>query len=117
MTDMEKQQLADSGVEVADAMHRFMGQEDIYISFLGKFLVDPTIAKLKECVRDGQVEAAFECAHTLKGVAANLSLAGVLEVIIPMVEVLRGGSLDGVAEQIQEFDGRCEKLKTLIEQF
>lgn len=117
MTDDEKKKLADSGVAVADALNRFMGQEDIYVSFLHKFLVDPTIAKLKESVQEEQASEAFECAHTLKGVAANLSLTGVLEVIVPMVETLRIGSLEGVAEQVQEFDNRCKTLKSVIEQF
>ena len=117
MTDDEKRRLADSGVAVEEALERFMGQEDIYVSFLHRFLVDPTIAQLRSCVEEEQAAEGFEWAHTLKGVAANLSLTGVLEVIAPMVETLREGSLEGVAEQVQEFDSRCETLQKVIEQF
>ena len=43
--------------------------------FITKFLDDGSFSELCHAMQEGQREAAFRAAHTLKGVSANLSLA------------------------------------------
>lgn len=46
----------------------------------------------------------FFKAHTLKGILANLSFTPYYEKISQIVEILRGGSFDGVEELVSEFE-------------
>jgi chemotaxis protein histidine kinase CheA len=43
------------------------------------------------------VKAAFESAHTLKGLAANMGLDSMLDIVVELVEPLRNGMIDGLS--------------------
>ena len=57
--------------------------------FLLRFPQDPTFASLCQAMREGDREAAFRCAHTLKGVCANLGLDRLLDSSGRLTEALR----------------------------
>ena len=57
--------------------------------FLLRFPQDPTFSSLCQAMRAGDREAAFRCAHTLKGVCANLGLDRLLNSCGRLTEVLR----------------------------
>ena len=57
--------------------------------FLLRFPQDPTFSSLCLAMREGDRAAAFRCAHTLKGVCANLGLDRLLESSGRLTEVLR----------------------------
>ena len=67
--------LVRAGVDVDGALERFMNNEGLLERFLKKFPADPNYGALKEALARGDADAAFRAAHTLKGVAANLSMA------------------------------------------
>ena len=68
---------------------RFMGKEDMYIKFLNMFEKDDNIRKLENSIGSGDLTAAFEAAHTLKGVTANLGLTPLYNAVCNIVEPLR----------------------------
>ncbi len=70
-----------------------------------------------EAFSNGDVEECFKAAHTLKGVAANLSFKAVCEAVVPIVEVFRNGSLDVSKEQMDELVKRCKAVTDVISQY
>ncbi len=105
-----KEELISQGVDYNTALERFMGKDDLYERFLVKFLEDENFRKLGENIKAGNVEEAFKCAHTLKGLSGNLGFDNLLEEDAQIVEILRSGSLDGVEELYEVLSERYHKL-------
>lgn len=81
-----------SVLDYADGLKRFSNVAMLYQKHLKKFPADQTCNQLVEAMNQGDFEEAFRQAHTLKGIAGNLSLAGLYQICIPFVEALRGGA-------------------------
>lgn len=90
MEEQFKNQLKLAGVNVGSTVSRFMGREDLYEKFLGKFVEDGSFSSLKAAMEKQDYIEMFKVAHTLKGVAGNLGLADLEEADRCLVEVLRG---------------------------
>lgn len=89
MDDKFRKQLEESGADVEATLKRFMGNDAIYIKFLGKFPNDPNYANLGENMDSGNFEEAYKCAHALKGVVGNLGLTPIFDSVSTLVEELR----------------------------
>jgi len=61
-------------VDVKDALKRIGGSMDLYKRLLGQFTGGDHIDPLEEAFSTGALDEASRLIHTLKGVAANLSL-------------------------------------------
>jgi len=61
-------------VNFADGVKRVMGNAKFYIKLLTLFKNDTKIDNLETALAEGEMEKARVAAHTLKGIAANLSL-------------------------------------------
>jgi len=77
------------GIDYEDTMRRFMGNIDMYLKFLNKLPADDNMSRLGEAVSAGDLDRAFEAAHTLKGVSGNLGLKPLYEAVSQIVEPLR----------------------------
>lgn len=84
-----QEKLEDYGMDYKGTLERFMGNEGLYLRVLGKLEKDDNAQKLQEAIDAGDLDAAFNAAHTLKGVAANLGLTPLLEAVNMIVEPLR----------------------------
>lgn len=67
-----------------------LGSEAFAKLFAKKFLEDDSFATLKEGLEKQDAEVAFRAAHTLKGVAQNLSLDNLYRPAFELTESLRG---------------------------
>lgn len=79
-------------LDYGDGLKRFSNMAALYHKHLKKFLDDTTYRQLAAAMEEQDYELAFRQAHTLKGVAGNLSLAGLYNQLIPFVEGLRNGA-------------------------
>ena len=61
-------------INVDDAMSRLNNNKKLYISLLRKFDGEAMLQDILNKIRSGDASAAEASAHTLKGIAANLSL-------------------------------------------
>jgi HPt (histidine-containing phosphotransfer) domain-containing protein len=61
-------------VDIEDALKRIGGSMDLYKRLLGQFTGGDHIDPLEEALNSGAMEEAASLIHSLKGVAANLSL-------------------------------------------
>ena len=78
------------GGDLDDLLRRF-GNEARVERFLGLFLKDTSFAELQEAVEKEDWPVAFRAAHTLKGVAGNMSFSKLLRSVSELTEALRGG--------------------------
>jgi hypothetical protein len=78
------------GADTREGLGRCMNNEAFYLRLVNMGLTDKNFAGLEEAVRQGDRKAAFEAAHALKGVMANLALTPIYNPISEMTEALRG---------------------------
>lgn len=102
MEEGMKKRLEAAGVDADDALGRFLQNEALMMKFLGRFPADTSFSRLQEAMERGDAAQAFEAAHTLKGVAGNLSLKRLYEALTPMVEELRAGDLAAASARMEE---------------
>ncbi|MDD3279084.1 MAG: Hpt domain-containing protein [Lachnospiraceae bacterium] len=93
---------ADYGVDPQEVMERFVNDEELYAACLEEFMHDPAFEKLKEALDADDYSAAFDQAHTLKGVAGNLGLKPLYLVICEIVEPLRTSQHQNYEELYQK---------------
>ena len=77
------------GADYQTTMTRFIGNETMYLRFLDMLFQDTNPQKLSGALESGDLTGAFEAAHTLKGVAANMGLAPLSDAVSAIVEPLR----------------------------
>lgn len=114
MNNTYKNDLESIGVDVDAALERMVGDEDLYAKLLEMFLDDGSLEMLESTFSDGDIEGAFNAAHSIKGTAGNLGLDDITEPIIPMVEILRAGNSDGVSKLIDRTQAKYDELKTVV---
>ena len=115
MDEKIKHTFIDAGIDVDDDMHRFMDREDLFVRFMKQYPDDDSLKLLTEDIDRGDVHEAFEHAHALKGVAGNLGFKTMLESLVPVVEKLRGGSLEGSEEYIMKIRESDRKIRDAID--
>ena len=102
MDQMRKDRLIEAGVDVNQALERFLGSEAMLERFLGKFLSDTNYPKLCQAVEAQDWEGALTAAHTLKGMCGNLSMNRLFSLFTRQVSALRGGDLAGAKALMEE---------------
>lgn len=115
MDERFRRQLEENGADVEATLKRIMGNDAIYLKFLGKFPNDPNYANLGASMESGNFEEAYKCAHALKGVVGNLGLTPIFDNVSVLVEELRNkANADVDAAAAGE---EWQKIKTVYEQF
>lgn len=102
------------GCDTKGALDRVLGDERLYLECLGSLPADPMFPELERAVGENDVKAAFECAHTLKGVLGNLGVSPMYELITEIVEPLRKGYSDGLSEKLARLLEMRDKLAELL---
>lgn len=106
--------LEEAGVDVAEASARFMNNDALLTRFLLKFPQDQNVPALRQALAAGDTEAAFAAAHTLKGVAGNLSMKEIYSQASLVTELLRGGDLDGARQQMPALEAAYGRVTDAI---
>lgn len=104
MDEARRAHLEAAGIDVGDALARFMNNEALMTKFLSRFSQDKNYALLKRALEDGDAAGAYAAAHTLKGVAGNLSMRALYDAACAVVEPLRAGDMAGALEHITALD-------------
>ncbi|MDO4565982.1 MAG: Hpt domain-containing protein [Oscillospiraceae bacterium] len=90
------------GVDYEGTRERFMDSAQMYLKLLGMLLKDENLEILGGALEDGDLNRAFEAAHTLKGVAQNMGIRPLFEAVQKIVEPLRGGQQRGDYGELYE---------------
>ena len=97
---MDKMILVNAGIDYDGGLKRCLNDTSLYERVLCKFPGDKSYSKIVEALESADAKAAFEAAHTLKGVSANLGLTDLYDSVFPLVEELRNEFNYVRAEQI-----------------
>lgn len=108
------QRLTDAGIDVSDALNRFMGNESLFERFLGKFASDQNFKKLCDAVAADDSEAALTASHTLKGMCGNLSMITLSELLTKQVKAYRDGDPAAASSLMPEISEAYNKTITAI---
>ena len=101
------------GANVDEGMGRCLNNEAFYFRLIGMALEDPGYGRLEEALHSGDLHAAFEAAHALKGVLGNLALTPLYTPASELTELLRAGTAADYEPYLQEIRTQREKLKAL----
>ncbi len=77
------------GADVEEGMARCYGNEALYLKLVNMICDESNFEKLKSSLDAGDLDAAFEAAHALKGVLGNLSLTPMYQKSEEITELLR----------------------------
>lgn len=80
------------GANADEGLTRCMGNEGFYFKLIGKVVEDKNFAALESAIAERDLDAAFEAAHSLKGVLGNLALTPIYEPVYEITELLRARS-------------------------
>ncbi len=103
-----------NGIDYEAGVARFMGREKVYEALLMEFLNDESYDKLKKALNDKDCKAAFDVAHTLKGVCGSLAMTELERVVSEVTEQLRAGRIDNAALLMGEVDEKYKKVHSFL---
>lgn len=112
-----KEELKAADVDVDDAISRFSGKEERYIKYLKLFYGDDNYDRLIEAIKRGDCSEAFECCHSLKGVAGNLGFRKIFHNIYDACEKLRVGDMKGVDKLVSDAEGNYCTIIGIIQRY
>lgn len=108
-----------SGIDYAEAMERFAGNESLYQRLAIKFLDDPHYEALKRALDKSDTEQAHQEARSLKGIAGNLSFSPLYQIASLISDALRAGdtqtALDHSAELDEAYTAVIASLRSIKE--
>lgn len=118
MDEKFRKQMEENGANIDTTLDRFMGNEALYMKFIMKFLEDKNFEALVENIEKSDFEGAFNSAHALKGVTANLGLDPINAHAAQITELLRNKQAEEVdvdalrkcKEQLEEAYSRFQKI-------
>lgn len=79
------------GADTEAGLSRCMGNEALYLRLAGSIVNEPSFDKLDTAIKEGNKEAAFEAAHSLKGVLGNLSITPLYLKACEISDLLKAG--------------------------
>ena len=109
------EELKNWGCDVDGAMERFMGDEELYMSCLKTVVNDKAYEALHDGLLEGDLQGAFDNAHTLKGVLANMGLTPMFDIVVRIVEPLRAGNMENLMPVYEELVAANERLRGMVE--
>ena len=104
------EQLRTWGANVDEALVRCLNNEAFYMKLTDKAIRDPNFERLAEALSAGNLDKAFESAHALKGITANLALTPILKPVSEMTELLRSRTATDYSAMLKEVMDRRNEL-------
>ena len=104
--------LKEYGANSDEGLARCLGNESFYFKLIGMALDDANFSGLEKALSAGDIDAAFEEAHKLKGVLGNLSLTPMYQPVSELTEILRAKKSEGADEL---FAAVLEKRNELLD--
>ena len=105
--------LRNFGAHVDEGIARCMGKEDFYLMLVGRALDEKKLTVLEKQLGEKDIDGAFETAHALKGMYANLSLDPLTKPVSEMTELLRSRTDTDYTQLLEEAKAQFEKLSAL----
>lgn len=98
------------GADTAAGMARCINDEGFYLKMVNMALQDNSFDQLKDAIEAGDLDAAFEKAHSLKGVMGNVGLTSLFNLTSEITEELR-------ARKDIDYSGYIDNIFTELEKY
>lgn len=99
-------------IDIENTLYRFGNNKKLLEKFIRKFSEEKTFEDLTNAVRDKNYNEIEACAHTLKGVSANLGFKQLSECCNTVVWDVRKGDYNKVGS---DFDNLAAEYQKVIE--
>ena len=107
--------LKEFGANTEEGMGRCFGNEEFYLKLVKTVPGEPNFGQLEAAIESGDLKKAFEHAHALKGVLANLSLTPISEPASEITEHLRAEEMIDYKPLLDEIIAKRDELKAICE--
>ena len=111
MLTVEK--LKSFGANTDEGIARCMGNEGFYLMLVPKVIDDKRLGELESGIAEKDYKKAFEAAHALKGMFANLSLDPLTKPVSEMTELLGNGVDTDYSGLLKEAKDKMGELRSL----
>ncbi len=101
------------GANTDEGISRCMGSEQFYIKLVNMIPDEKGFVNLKTAAAEGDLNAAFEAAHALKGVLGNLSLDRMYNKCSEITELLRARTKMDYTPLVSELLSMRDELDAL----
>lgn len=103
------------GANTEEGLARCLNNEAFYLKMVGMMKDDSHAQALTTAVAEGNLQAAFEAAHALKGSLANLALTPALDAVTDILEPLRRREeRTAYPEMAARVQREMDRLQTII---
>lgn len=103
------------GANVDEGLGRCMNNEAFYLRLAKMVVEDGSFERLQTALAGGDLDAAFEAAHALKGVLGNLALTPMSAPVTELTELLRNKTPGDYQALCGEIMRQRDALKALID--
>ncbi len=103
------------GANTKEGLSRCLNNELFYLKLVKKAAESDEFEILQEVIAAGDLDRAFEIAHSLKGVTGNLSLTPLFQPINEMTELLRSRDKIDYTPFLALLHDRVEQLRTICQ--
>lgn len=116
ISEQARNALAAVDLDVDEAIEKFMGSEDMFRRFFGKFFdsADSVAQQLKEDALSDNFSQAERSAHALKGLAGNMGINAVFEPAQKIVTDIRAGKTCDVRADAERALAAYEQAKAAL---
>ena len=101
------------GANVDEGLARCVGNEGLYLRLVNTIFSETAFDKLADAIEKNDLSAAFEYAHSLKGVLGNLSLTPLFEPMSELTELLRSREEADYSRIVADILQKKEELTAL----
>lgn len=115
MSALEEKFVA-AGNDYASLSERTFGDEALIAQLMQIFLQDDSFKIMRQSMDNGETEAAFKAAHSLKGSCGMLGLTPLFEIMKIITDKLRYGDLEGAEKVFPQTSEEYEKAIALIKE-
>ena len=106
--------LKEYGADTGEGLNRCMNNEAFYLRLVKMVEQDTHLDQLEKSLAEKNLDAAFENAHALKGVLANLALTPALKPVSEMTELLRARTDTDYSELMASAHTEMDRLLEII---
>lgn len=115
MNAQQKENLINGGINIEEALARFMGNEAMLEKYLNRFLNEKSFAALAQAVAADDQEGAQAAVHTLKSVCGTIGCDAMHQLVVAQEAAMRAGdwtkATNMMAEIQANYDDICATLK------
>ncbi len=103
------------GANVEEGIKRCVNNEDFYLKMFTKAVQENGFDSLVSALDAKDFDQAFEAAHALKGVLANLALTPLCDPVSEVVELLRNKTDTDYSPYLERISTAKKELEKIIE--